>query len=103
MLRRLALREDHLLSELEEGYLYAVVAVDRVPVGRYRWCILHLQMDESVMKIVIEKDVFTEPEELLVCVGVIECVLIYTGRNSHGRLTNRILSCDTMVGQLNEQ
>jgi len=57
LLRRLALREVHLLSELEEGYPYAVVAVDRLTVGRHRWCILHLQMDESVTKVVVEKDV----------------------------------------------
>ena len=43
------------------------------------------------MKAVIEKDVFTEPEELLVCVGVIESMLIYTGRNSVDKLTYRIL------------
>ena len=51
----------------------------------------------------IEKDVFIEPEELLVCAGVIEIVLVYTGRNSHGSLTYRVLSCDNMVGQLYEQ
>jgi hypothetical protein len=43
LLRRLALREVHLLSELEDGYAYAVVAVDRLTTGRHRWCILHLQ------------------------------------------------------------
>ena len=88
---------------LEEGYPYAVVAVGRLTVGRHRWCILHFQKDESVTKVVIEKDVFTEPEELLICVGVIESVLVYTGRNSVGKLTYRILSCESMVGQLYEQ
>ena len=53
LLRRLAVREVHLFSELEEGYLCAVVAVDRLTVGRHRWCILHLQKDESVSKVVI--------------------------------------------------
>ena len=77
LLRKLALREVHLLSELEEGYPYAVVAMDRLTIRRHRWCILHLQKDESVMKVVIEKDVFTEPEELLVCVGAIESVSSY--------------------------
>ena len=100
LLRRLAVRDVHLLSALEEGYPYAVVALDRLTVGRHRWCILHFQKDESVTKVVIEKDFFTEPEELLVCVGVIESGLFYTGRNSHGRLTYRFLNCDTMVGQL---
>ena len=71
LFRRLAVREVHLLSELEEGYPYAVVAVDRLIVGLHRCCILYLQKDESVTKFVIEKDVFTEPEELLVCVGVL--------------------------------
>ena len=55
LLLRLALRELHLLSELEEGYPYAVVAVDSFTVGRHRWCILHLQKDESVTKVVIER------------------------------------------------
>ena len=42
------------------------------------------------MKIVIEREVFTEPEELLVCVGAIESVLIYSGRNSDDKLSYRI-------------
>ena len=37
VLRRLALREVHLLNELEEGYPYAVLAVYRLTVGRRRW------------------------------------------------------------------
>jgi len=69
LFRRLAVREVQLLSALEEGYPYAVVAVDRITVGRNRWCILHLQKEESITKFVIEKVVFTEPEELLVYVG----------------------------------
>ena len=79
--KRLAVREVQLLTALEEGYPYAIVAVDRITVGRDRLCIFHLSKEESVTKVVIEKDLFTEPEELLVCVGVIESVLIYTGRN----------------------
>jgi hypothetical protein len=43
LLRRLALREVHLLSELEEGYQYEVVGVDRIIVGLHRWSILHLK------------------------------------------------------------
>jgi hypothetical protein len=58
LLRRLVLRDGHFLSELEEGYPYAVVAVDSLTVGRHRWCILHLQKDESVTNIVIDKGVF---------------------------------------------
>ena len=96
-------REVYLLSALEEDYPYAVVAVDRIIVCCHRWCILHLQKEESVTKVVIEKDDFTESEEVLVCAGVIESVLVYTGRNSHGRLTSRILICNIMVGQLNEE
>ena len=76
LLRRLELREIHLLTELEEGQHYAIVAVDRLTVGRHHWCILHLQKDESVTKVVIEKDVFTEPEVVLVCAGVIVSVLV---------------------------
>jgi len=78
MLRRLAVREVQLLSALEEGYPYAVVAVDCITVGRHRWCILRIQKEESITKVVIEKGVFTEPEELLVCVVSIESVLIYS-------------------------
>jgi hypothetical protein len=103
LLQRLAVREVHLLSELEEDYPYAVVEVDRLTVGRHRWCILHLQRGESVTKVVIENDFFNEPQELLVCVGVIESALVYTGRNTHGSLTYRILSYDTVIGQLYEQ
>ena len=62
LLRRLAVCEVHLLSELEEGYPYAVVAVDRITFGRHRLFILHLQKEEFVTKVVIEKNVFTEPE-----------------------------------------
>ena len=51
----------------------------------------------------IENDVFTEPEELLVCVGALESALIYTGRNSVDKLTYRILCFNTMVGQLYEK
>ena len=102
LLKRLAVREVHLLSELEEGYPYVFVAVDRITVGRHRWCMLHLQKEISVMKFVIEKEVFPEPEGLLVCVSAIEGVLIYTGRNSVDILTYRTLCCDTMVVQLYE-
>ena len=62
LLRRLAVREVQLLSALEEVYSYAVVAVDRITVVRNCWCILHFQKEESITKVVIEKDVFTEPE-----------------------------------------
>jgi hypothetical protein len=55
LLRRLAVREVRLLSELEEGYPYTVVAVDRLTIGRHRRCILHLQTRESVTKVVIKK------------------------------------------------
>ena len=102
LLRRLALRAVHSLSALEESYPYAVAAVDRLTVGRYRWCILHVHKDESVTKVVIENDVFTVPEGVLVCAGVIQCVLVYTGRNFHGSFTYRILCYDIMVGQLYE-
>ena len=55
LLRRLAVREVQLLSTLEEGYPYAVIAVDRITVGRHCWCTLHLQKEESITKVVIEK------------------------------------------------
>ena len=53
--------------------------------------------------VLIEKYVFAEPEELLVCVGVIVSVLFYTGRNSDGRLSCRILSYDAVEGKIHEQ
>ena len=55
LLRRLAVLEVHLLSEHEEGYPYAVVAFDRISIGRHRWCILHLETDGSAMKVLIKK------------------------------------------------
>ena len=54
------------------------------------------------MNVLIEKDVFSEPEELLVFVGVIVSVLVYTGRNSDDRLSCRILGYDTMVWNIHE-
>ena len=101
LLRRLAVWEVRLLHELEEGYHYVIFAVDRITIGRHRWSLLHTQMDESIFKVIIENDVFTAAEELLVCVGVIQSVLFYTGLNTVGRSTYRILSYDTVVGQLN--
>jgi len=90
MLRRLAVREVHFLRELEEGYPYEVVGVDRITVGRHQWCVVHLK-DDSITKVVIEKEVFIEPEELLICLGAIECVLVYSGLNTVDRSTYRIL------------
>ena len=80
-----------------------VIGVDRITVCRHRQCILHLQKEENILKVVIEKDIFTEPEELLICVGAIESVLIYSGQNSDDKSTCRILCYDTMVGQLYEK
>jgi len=64
-----------------------VIGVDRITVCRHRQCILHLQKEENILKVVIEKDIFTEPEELLICVGAIESVLIYSGQNSDDKST----------------
>jgi len=69
LLRSLALREVHLLSELKENNPYAAVAVDRISIGRHRWCILHFQKDGSDMKVPIEEGVNSELEELLVFWG----------------------------------
>ena len=82
MLRRLAVREVRFFRELEEGYPYEVVGVDRVTVGRHHWCVVHLLKDDAITKVIIENEVFTEPEELLVCLGAIECVLIYYERST---------------------
>ena len=101
--RRLAVREVRFLHELEEGFPYAVVAVDRITVGRHHWSILHVKRDDSVMKVVLENNVFNEAEELLLCVGVIECVLVYNGLNTDGRYTYRIVCYDNLAGQLVEK
>ena len=44
------------------------------------------------------KDAFSEAE-VLVCVGVVVSVLMYTGRNVDGRFTFRILTYDTVAGE----
>ena len=55
LLRRLALRDVHLLSELEDGYPYAAVGVDRIRYRPSSVVHLHLQKAESVTNFVIEK------------------------------------------------
>ena len=55
------------------------------------------------MKVLIEKDAFSETEGLLVCVGVVVSVLIYTGRKVDGTFSCRILTYDTVSGRVNEQ
>ena len=67
MLKRLAVREVSFLRELEVGYPYEFLGVDRVTVGRHHWCVGHLLKDDLITKAVIEK-VFTDPEELFDCV-----------------------------------
>jgi len=96
-------REVRFLRELEEVYPYEVVGVDRVTVDRHHWCVVHLLKDDAITKVIIQKELFTEPEELLVCVGAFECVLIYCGRIPTERYTFRILCYDTMVVQLYEK
>jgi len=103
ILKGLAVREIHLIGELEERYPYVVIGVDRITVARRRWCILHLQKEENLLKVVIEKDNFTNPEELLIFVGAIESVLIYSGQNSDEKSTCRILCYETTIGQLYEK
>jgi hypothetical protein len=98
MLKRLAVRDVRFLRELEEGYPYEILGVDRVTVVRHYCCVFHVLKDDAITKVVIENEVFTEPEEHLVCLGAIECVLIY-----YERYTFRILCYDTMVGELYEK
>ena len=62
LLRSFAVLEVHLLSGVEESYPYRLVAVDRISTGRHQWCILHLEKDGSAMKVIIEKDSFSEAE-----------------------------------------
>jgi hypothetical protein len=95
LLRRLAVGEFRLLHELEENHPYHVVAVDRITVGHHRWCILHFE-DASYVKVFLQADAFSEPEELIICVGLVLCVIVYTGRNADGRLACRIVTYDTV-------
>ena len=53
--------------------------MDRINIGRHRECILHIEKDGSDMKFLIQKYAFPVAEKILVCVGVVVCVLIYTG------------------------
>ena len=65
----------HILSELEEDYPYAVVAADRISIGRHRWCILHIEKEGSAIKVLIENDVFQRQRNYsCVCVCVCVCV-----------------------------
>ena len=98
MLRRLTVREVRFLQELEEGYHYEVVGVDRVTVDRHHWCVVHLKGD-AITKVVIEK-MFKEPEELLVCMGAIECAGLEWSQPYRGL---HLEFYDTMVGQLYEK
>ena len=91
------------LLELEEGFPYAVEAVDRITVGQHHWSILNVKRYDSVIKVDLENNVFNEAEELLFCVGLIESVLVYNGLNTAGRSTYRILYYDTLAGQLVEK
>ena len=74
--------------------------MDRIAIGPHRWCILHLESDDSFLKVLLQSDAFSEAEELLICVGLLLCVLVYTGRNADRKLTCRILTCDTVAGGL---
>ena len=78
-------------------------AVDRITVGPHRWGILHLEKDTSFMKVLLEADPFTKAEELMTCVGLVLCVLVYTGWNAYGKLACRILIYDTVAGRVNDQ
>ena len=103
LLRRLAVLEGRFLHELEEGFPYAVVAVDRITVGRHHWSILHVKREDSVMKVVLENNVFNEAGELLLCVGFIESALVCNGLNTDGKSTYRILCYNTLSWPLVEK
>jgi len=55
------------------------------------------------MKVLIEKDILRRQRNYSFVWGLVVSVLVYTGRNSDGRLSCRILSYDTVVGRINEQ
>ena len=75
--RRLVLREVHLLNELEEGYPHAVAAVDRICIGRQRWCILHIENDGSDMNFLIENALFQSLKNYLSVWGGKVCFDLY--------------------------
>ena len=103
LLRRLAVREICLVQELQDNYAYAVLAVDRIIIWSHRWCILHLEKDYLFSKVLLQSDAFTEEEELLICIGLLLYVLVYTGRNVDGKLTCRMATYDTVVGAVGNQ
>ena len=61
-----------------------------------------MEKDDSVLKVLLQSDAFSEAEDVLICVGLLLCVLLYTGRNADGNLICRILTCDTVAGDINK-
>ena len=51
-----------------------------------------MENDASFIMVLLEADHFSEAEELQICVGLLLCVLGFTGRNAGGKLTCRILT-----------
>jgi hypothetical protein len=101
LLRRLALGEVCLLHELQEGSPYALFSVNRIDLGPQRWCIIHVEMDKGSHKnLLLQTEAFSEAEELQICVRLLLCVIVYTGRIIDGKLSCIIVTCDTVTGGL---
>ena len=87
---RFAVCDLHFDRELNVFYLYPFVAVDRILIGSRNWCIVTLvNADASCMKMLLQKDAFTE-EELKICFGVTLCLLVYRGRCADGKETCKL-------------
>ena len=57
---------------------------------------MHLEKDDSFSNVLLQSDAFTEAEELLICVGLLLCVLLYTRRSIDGKLICRIVTYDSV-------
>jgi hypothetical protein len=94
LLRSLGVRDVLLLHEIGEDYPYADLEVDGI---------LHVEKDASLIKVLLEDCPFSEAEDLQICVGLLLCVFVFTGRNAGGKLTCRILNYDTVAGRMRIQ
>ena len=67
--------------------------------GPQSWCILHVEIDEgSHKKFLVNTEAFSEADVLQICVGLLLCVIVYTGRNSDVKLSCRIVTYDKVTG-----
>ena len=71
--------------------------MDPITIGPNQWCILHLEEDDSFSNVLLQTDAFTEAEEILIFVGLLPSVLLYTRRSIDGKLICRIVTYDSVA------